>query len=124
MTEKEKLIESLRLEVICPAKSRMFLRIEDKSRVLIHGRSDSNDVRTHWKWSTLFSKAGLNLEEELQKLVKSEIGEDYDVVYDHFQSYMHSFTSYEIVRKKSKEVHNSSNSSGSFYGSHIRTTGR
>ncbi|TSC67478.1 MAG: hypothetical protein CEO19_202 [Parcubacteria group bacterium Gr01-1014_73] len=32
-----------------------------------------------WRWYELFHKADLNLEIELRKLIKSEIGSDFDI---------------------------------------------
>jgi hypothetical protein len=122
MTEKEKLIESLRLEVICPAKSRMFLRTRKQSGVLTHGKSNSDEVLTHWEWGALFRKFGLHFEEELQKLVKSEFGDDFTIVFEEFQSYLHSFTSYKIVWSEEARSPHDFRSHG-FYGSYIRSVG-
>ena len=85
---KKKLLEALRLKVICSAKATM----------LMMGRTEislvSNDDRFFddsgcalWRWIEVFQKAGMDFEEELRKMVKEEFGTDFDVKKGHQNSY-------------------------------------
>ena len=105
MNRKEKLIERLRLEVVCPAKSRMvqknkshFITLLTTSRYFDHNEGSLSD------WLDLFEKEKLNLYTELEKLVKREIGQEFSIEEESFSGYLGvgSHTSMVLVKKKGK----------------------
>lgn len=91
MTKKQKeLIESLRLEVICPAKSKNARGIKRITLMQTSWRyfEFREDEKSFWQWRKDFADIGLDLECELQKLIKQEIGENFQARQHHFSAYL------------------------------------
>lgn len=85
---KENLVEALRLEVICPAKSRIIFSqgkdcVLTSSNPRFRGRERSVD-----EWIKWFSRFDLTFESELRKLVKQELGEKFDIHFFTFSGYL------------------------------------
>ena len=89
---KENLIESLRLQVVCPAKARVKLH-RKKDVELISGLFEI------CRWEKMFSRVDLDLEKELRKLVKKEIGKRYDFQRKYFSGYMHGHTYLKLIKQ-------------------------
>lgn len=99
-TKQKRLIERLRLEVVCPAKARIKRGKNEVTLMSCNYRFLGRDEISLRHWHKLFRKAGLNLEIELSKLVKSEIGSGFDIKKESYSGYLGvtSDTWIEIVK--------------------------
>jgi phage-related protein len=83
-TKKQKqalLIEEVRLMLVCPAKAEFLPGKKTISTTVVNSnyRYCGEGQRTLWTWLDLFDKAKLNFEDELRKLVKMELGNNFDI---------------------------------------------
>src|SRR3989338_5423759 len=106
--KQKEMIERLRLQIIMPAKGRALgkkkidiVLLNSNYRYLGH-----NQLGIHG-WSNKCEKIGLNLWQELQKLVKKEFGEEFDLESRWFSGYMGvmSNDSWHVISKKDLGKH-------------------
>lgn len=87
-TTQRQLIERLRLEVICPTKARVLLGKNDVRIMRSNHRFLKRDEVPLWKWYDMFNEVGLNLKSVLRKLIKDEIGGNFDIKDETYSGYL------------------------------------
>ncbi len=100
MNEKQKqLLEALKLMVVCPAKGRVIMEEKPGKLVSSNYHFLGRNELSLWKWLNLFKYVELNLETELRKLVKQELGVGFEITKKEFSGYLGvtSDTWYELV---------------------------
>lgn len=102
---RDRVIEQLRLEIIFPAKSQFNGRRRAITVINSNRRFLGECERSFWDWDELFDSVGLDLLDEVDKLVKQEIGSDCIVDIHEFEGHLGvtSNTSLIIRRKKLKK---------------------
>ncbi|OHA19507.1 MAG: hypothetical protein A3C08_01985 [Candidatus Taylorbacteria bacterium RIFCSPHIGHO2_02_FULL_47_18] len=105
-TKQKLLIERLRLEVICPTKARVLCGKNNIRILRSNYRFLSDDEVPLWKWSEMFKDADLNLRLVLRKIIKKEIGNNFDIKDGTYSGYLGVTSDHwiEVVKTKSNET--------------------
>ena len=99
---KENCIESLRFQVVCPAKTKVLFEGEERvTLVSSNYRFRGRDEKSIWDWYQIFKEADLDFKIELMKLVKQELGENFYIRKRNYSGYLGvtSDTWFEVVKR-------------------------